>query len=98
MHDPLLPHDEADARDMLRWTTISAAVADPIEFAEPDDSVYTELPPDGILGNEVAAVGVMSSEQQAGIAEGGEVETSQATLFEEIAESDGRQWGEEAQR
>ena len=40
----------------------------------------------------------MSSEQQAGIAEGGEVETSQATLFEEIAESDGRQWGEEAQR
>jgi ABC-type dipeptide/oligopeptide/nickel transport system ATPase component len=98
VHDPLLPPDEADARDMLRWTTITEAVEDPIEFVGPDDAVFTELPPDGILGNEVAAVGVISSEQQAGIAEGGEVETSQGTLFEEIAESDGRAWGEEAQR
>jgi ABC-type dipeptide/oligopeptide/nickel transport system ATPase component len=98
VHDPLLPHDEADARDMLRWTTITEAAEDPIEFVEPDDAVFTELPPDGILGNEVAAVGVISSEQQAGIAEGGEMETSQGTLFEEIAESDGRAWGEEAQR
>jgi len=89
--DPVLPAEEADARDRHRWSTISAAIEDPVELAVADvtaadfDTAETGTP---VGGSEIASVGVLAAEQQAGIAEGGDVEVATGTLYEEIARAD----------
>jgi len=85
--DPVLDADAADERDARRWSTISADAADPVEFSDDvisaDDAVesLTQVVP----GSEIGAVGTLSAEQQAGVAEGGDREVASGTLFEEIA-------------
>jgi peptide/nickel transport system ATP-binding protein len=88
--DPLLSAEEADARDIQRWRTISTSPTSvsvsgsgSVESVGGDGGVSEEsAPEDGVLGSEVAAVGVIAAGQQAGISEGGDPDAEQGTDFE----------------
>lgn len=85
--DPLLSVNDADERDMARWSTISEAIVDPDE-APVDEPVAEDTV---VPGSEIGAVGVMSAQQQAGVSEGGDVDVAVGTVFEEIAREDVRE-------
>jgi len=86
--DPIMTPEEADERDLQRWNTISTGIADPGELPDAVEADVPTTPPDGVLGEEAAAVDVLSAQQQAGIAEGGDPDAAQGTLFEPIAAED----------
>jgi peptide/nickel transport system ATP-binding protein len=76
--DPVLSAEETEVLDRERWSTIADEVADEV----PD------VQADVVPGEEIAAVGVLAAEQQAGTAEGGDVQVSEDTIFEQIARDD----------
>jgi len=82
--DPLLSPAEADERDARRWATISSDIVEPGDVVDPDEERIFRPEP-VVPGSEIGAVGTLSAEQQAGVAEGGDRDVAVDTIFEDVA-------------
>nr|WP_276512016.1 ABC transporter ATP-binding protein [Microbacterium thalassium] len=83
VYDPLLTEEEADARDMDRWSSVSETIVD--DSASAPDVVAAGAGP---TAGEQVIVGTLAAEQEAGVAEGGDAEVAHDTLYAPMARED----------